>query len=122
MARSSEMERRRYEVIQPNAPSNLRGAIYTDRLWVVGDVLPKAVRGEVEFWQVVEVREGRDSSWAGLLRFEYAPPEERPELTQEERSELVNARRATAEDFEPWSDLLSRSESSGTDEPRTQGP
>jgi hypothetical protein len=78
-----------------------------------------AVAGEVEFWQVVEVGEGRDSSWAGLLCFGYAPPEEWPELTQEERSELlnVNGRRMTAKDWEPWSELLSDSKSDGSSRP-----
>jgi len=104
------MERRRYEIIQPNGPPNLRGAIYADRPWVVGEVLPKAVRGEVELWQVVEIREGRDSSSAGLLRLGYAPPEDRPELTQQQRSELINARNATADDFEPWAPLLAMPE------------
>jgi hypothetical protein len=89
-------------MVQPDAPPNLRGAIYVHEPIGVGDVQPIPRRSGVEFWKAIRIEEDADPSWAGLIHFGYAPRTEWPDLTQEELDAYEDVRRATAADFEPW--------------------
>jgi hypothetical protein len=58
----------RYHLIQPNTPPQLRGAVYSDREYRVGDFVRTSNRdGKVLSWKVAAIEESDDPTWTGTL-------------------------------------------------------
>ena len=91
----------RYHLIQPDAPPPLRGAVYSDHEYRVGDFVCIPRRdGEVVCWKVAAIEESDDPTWTGTLRCEYADRSDWPGLPPD-----FEYRPATKEAFDHWHSL-----------------
>ena len=92
----------RYTIIQPDAPPNLTGAIYSrdGSTFAVGDMVPIPRNTGLVFWKVLAVERHPDATWTGVIRFGYVPEDEWPPVSPEDVASIRKARR---DDFPQWS-------------------